>query len=385
MEEQYISSDFKLGILGGGQLGKMLTLAASNWDIKTVVLDPSKECSAAHTCNEFVLGDFNDFNTVYEFGKKVDLITIEIENVNVEALKKLKQEGKKVLPCPDKLEIIKDKGLQKEFYENNQLPTSKFQLFSSEADIVKAVENQEIQLPFVQKLRKEGYDGRGVKVVENTNDLKDLLKGASLIEEKVTLKKELSVIVARSSNGEVKSFPVVEMEFNPQANLVEYLICPASISETIEEKAEKLAIDVVKSLDFVGLLAVEMFLDENDEILINEIAPRPHNSGHHTIESVVTSQYEQHLRAILGLPLGSTALKIPSIMVNVLGEPGFEGKVKYQGLKECLATEGVKLHVYGKKVTKPFRKMGHITILDKDLDNARKKADYIKEHFKVIA
>lgn len=385
MEEQYISSDFKLGILGGGQLGKMLTLAASNWDVKTVVLDPSAECSAAHTCNEFIQGDFNDFDTVYEFGKKVDLITIEIENVNVEALKKLKQEGKKVLPCPDKLEIIKDKGLQKEFYAKNQLPTSKFQLFSSESDILKAVESKEIQLPFVQKLRKEGYDGRGVKVVETANDLNDLLKGASLIEEKVTLKKELSVIVARSSNGEIKSFPVVEMEFNPQANLVEYLICPASISETIEEKAEKLAIEVVKSLDFVGLLAVEMFLDENDDILINEIAPRTHNSGHHTIESVFTSQYEQQLRAILGLPLGSTALKIPSIMVNVLGEPGFEGKVKYQGLKECLATEGVKLHVYGKKVTKPFRKMGHITILDKDLDNARKKADYIKEHFKVIA
>lgn len=385
MEEQYISSDFKLGILGGGQLGKMLTLASSNWDLRTVVLDPSSECSAAHTCNEFIQGDFNDFDTVYEFGKKVDLITIEIENVNVEALKKLKQEGKKVLPCPNKLEIIKDKGLQKEFYLKNQLPTSKFKLFSSEGDILKAVESKEIQLPFVQKLRKEGYDGRGVKVVENTNDLNDLLKGASLIEEKVTLKKELSVIVARSSNGEVKSFPVVEMEFNPQANLVEYLICPASISEAIEEKAEKLAIEVVKSLDFVGLLAVEMFLDENDDILINEIAPRTHNSGHHTIESVFTSQYEQQLRAILGLPLGSTALKIPSIMVNVLGEPGFEGKVKYQGLKECMATEGVKLHVYGKKVTKPFRKMGHITILDKDLDNARKKADYIKEHFKVIA
>ncbi len=385
MEEQYISSDFKLGILGGGQLGKMLTLSASNWDVKTVVLDPSKECSAAHTCNEFIQGDFNDFDTVYEFGKKVDLITIEIENVNVEALKKLKQEGKKVLPCPDKLEIIKDKGIQKEFYENNQLPTSKFQLFSSENDIIKAVENKEIQLPFVQKLRKEGYDGRGVKVVETANDLNDLLKGASLVEEKVTLKKELSVIVARSSNGEVKSFPVVEMEFNPHANLVEYLICPASISEAIEKKAESLAIEVVNSLDFVGLLAVEMFLDENDDILINEIAPRTHNSGHHTIESVFTSQYEQQLRAILGLPLGSTALKIPSIMVNVLGEPGFEGKVKYKGLKECLATEGVKLHVYGKKVTKPFRKMGHITILDKDLNNARKKADYIKEHFKVIA
>lgn len=385
MEEQYISSDFKLGILGGGQLGKMLTLSASNWDVKTVVLDPSKECSAAHTCNEFIQGDFNDFDTVYEFGKKVDLITIEIENVNVEALKKLKQEGKKVLPCPDKLEIIKDKGLQKEFYENNQLPTSKFQLFSSENDIIKVVENKEIQLPFVQKLRKEGYDGRGVKVVETANDLNDLLKGASLVEEKVALKKELSVIVARSSTGEVKSFPVVEMEFNPQANLVEYLICPASISETIEKKAESLAIEVVNSLDFVGLLAVEMFLDENDDILINEIAPRTHNSGHHTIESVFTSQYEQQIRAILGLPLGSTALKIPSIMVNVLGEPGFEGKVKYQGLKECLATEGVKLHVYGKKITKPFRKMGHITILDKDLDNARKKAEYIKQNFKVIA
>ena len=385
MSKHIISSDFKLGILGGGQLGKMFIQSISNWDINTVVLDPSANCSSAAICTKFVQGDFNDFDTVYDFGKNLDLITIEIENVNVDALKKLQEEGKEIYPTPEILEIIKDKGLQKEFYSNNQLPTSTFKLFNSEQDIIDAVEKEEIKIPFVQKLRKEGYDGKGVKVISCKEDLKDLLHGKSLVEEKVKIKKELSVIVARSIKGEVSTFPLVEMEFNPEANLVEYLICPANVSTECVKQAEKLAIQVANAFNFVGILAVEMFLDENDEILINEIAPRPHNSGHHTIESVVTSQYEQHLRAILGLPLGSTDLIIPAIMVNVLGEPGYEGDVIYQGLNECLAIEGLKLHVYGKKVTKPFRKMGHITILDKDLASARKKAEYIKQNFKVIA
>ena len=383
--KQFITSDFKLGILGGGQLGKMLTLAASNWDVNTYVLDPSNACSAAQTCTHFKRGDFNDYNTVYEFGQKMDMITIEIENVNIEALKKLKEEGKEVYPNPDTLAIIKDKGLQKEFYLDKSLPSSDFLLFKNEAEIKKAVKEGKIQLPFVQKLRTEGYDGKGVKVVQTNEDLAHLLKGASVVEQKIAIDKELAVIVARSTQGEIKCFPIVEMEFSPEANLVEYLICPANVSKAIAEQADKLAVEVVAALDYEGILAVEMFLTKNGQLLINEVAPRPHNSGHHTIESILTSQYEQQLRAIFGFPLGSTSLKIPSIMMNVLGEPGYQGQVKYVGLNKCMAIDGIKLHIYGKKTTKPFRKMGHITILDKDLNSAKEKAKYIKQHLKVIA
>jgi 5-(carboxyamino)imidazole ribonucleotide synthase len=383
--EQLITSDFKLGILGGGQLGKMLTLAASNWDVNTYVLDPSRVCPSAQTCTKLVQGDYNSFSTVYNFGKDLDMITIEIENVNLEALRKLKEEGKKIYPCPEKLAIIKDKGLQKEFYKKNGFPTSKFQLFENETEIKDAVKSGLINYPFVQKLRKEGYDGRGVKIVNALNNLNELLTGKSVVEHKVDVYKELSVIVARSVKGEIKCFPLVEMEFNPKANLVEYLICPASVSDTIAVSAEKLATDVVEALDYEGILAVEMFLDKENNLLINEIAPRAHNSGHHTIESIFTSQYEQQLRAIFGFPLGSTTLKIPSIMINILGDPDYEGKVNYLGLTKCMAIDGVKLHIYGKKTTKPYRKMGHVTILDKDLNQAREKAKYIKENLKVIA
>jgi 5-(carboxyamino)imidazole ribonucleotide synthase len=383
--EQIISSDFKLGILGGGQLGKMLTLAASNWDVNTYVLDPSDSCPSAPTCTKLVVGDFNCFSTVYDFGKNLDMITIEIENVNLDALIKLKSEGKKVYPCPEKLAIIKDKGLQKEFYEKNGFPTSKFQLFESENEIKDLVKSGAMSLPFVQKLRKEGYDGKGVKIVKSQDDLNDLLVGKSLIEDKVEVYKELSVIVARSVNGEIKCFPLVEMEFNPTANLVEFLICPANVADSVEKKAEKLAIDLVEALEYEGILAVEMFLDKDDNILINEVAPRTHNSGHHTIESIFTSQYEQQLRAIFGFPLGSTELKIPSIMINVLGEPNYEGQVLYSGLMKCMEVDGAKFHIYGKKITKPYRKMGHITILDKDINKAREKAEFIKENLKVIA
>lgn len=382
---QAITSTFKLGILGGGQLGKMLTLAASNWDVNTYVLDPNNECSAATTCSKYVQGDFTSYEDVYNFGKEVDLITIEIENVNIDALKQLKAEGKNVYPDPQILEIIKDKGLQKTFYKEHNIPSSEFELFNDEQAIKDAVQKGDLTIPFVQKSRSEGYDGKGVKVVTTLDDLNELLPGPSLAEKKVQIKKELSVIVARNPSGDIKCFPIVEMEFNHEANLVEYLLCPAEVSNEIAEEAKELAIKLVKAMEFEGLLAVEMFLDTDGNILINEVAPRPHNSGHHTIESAFTSQYEQHLRAILDFPLGVTEAKIPSIMLNVLGEPGYEGEVKLSGLKECMSCEGVKLHMYGKKITKPFRKMGHITILDKDIEQAKKKANYIKENFKVIA
>lgn len=382
---QVITSTYKLGILGGGQLGKMLTLAASNWDVNTFVLDPNVECSAATTCSSYIQGDFTSYDDVYNFGKNMDLITIEIENVNIEALQKLKSEGKTVYPDPEILKIIKDKGLQKIFYKEHNIPSSAFELFDDAAAIKLAVEEGRLNIPFVQKSRSEGYDGKGVKVVSKTEDLNDLLPGPSLAEEKVKIDKELSVIVARNPSGDIKCFPIVEMEFNHQANLVEYLLCPAEVSTETAQNAEELAINLVKAMKFEGLLAVEMFLDTDGNILVNEVAPRPHNSGHHTIESAFTSQYEQHLRAILDFPLGATEAKIPSIMLNVLGEPGYEGDVKLAGLKECMSCEGVKLHMYGKKITKPFRKMGHITILDKDIEQAKQKAKYIKENFKVIA
>lgn len=377
----------KIGILGGGQLGKMLCTSAANWHIETLVLDPSLSCSASLVCNNFHAGDFNDYQTVYRFGQLADIITIEIENVNTEALIKLVEEGKTVHPNPFALQIIQDKGLQKDFYVKNNIKSSSYILFENTDQIKSQLSNpnSQITFPFVQKLRKAGYDGKGVSVINSPNDLHKLLDGPSVIEQKVEIKKELSVIATRDALGSVNCFTPVEMIFDHQANLVKYLLCPAQISEQVSKDAISLATKTIKAFDIIGVLAVEMFLDNNDELLINEVAPRPHNSGHHTIENAFTSQYEQQLRAILGLPLGSTGMIIPSVMVNILGEPDFSGPVKYQEIEKCIEIEGVKLHLYGKKETKPYRKMGHITILDNSLDNAKKKAEYIVKHLKVIA
>jgi len=382
--EQLVTSEFKLGIIAGGQLGKMLTLAASNWDIITYVLDPSKACPASNTCNEFVQGDFTCFDTVYEFGKNLDMITLEIERVNTEALSKLKSEGKKVYPDPDILRIIQDKGLQKEFYYRKGLLSSSFQLFKTKEAIIAAVDSGRLTFPFVQKARRDGYDGKGVHIVNEAKDLKHLLTADSVVENKVSITKEIAVIVCRSTTGEIKTFPAVEMEFNAKANLVEFLTCPAKLTVSQESEAKNLAISVIKNLDYEGILAVEMFLDKYDNVIINEIAPRPHNSGHHTIESAFTSQYEQHLRAIFGFPLGSTEIKLPAIMINILGEPGYEGLVKYDGLTSCMAIEGIKFHIYGKKTTRPFRKMGHATVLDHNIEKAKEKAKFIQQNLKVI-
>lgn len=381
--EQLVTSDFKLGIIAGGQLGKMLVLAASNWDIKTYILDNEDYCPASTCCTSFVKGNQLEYDDVISFGNKVDMITFEIENVNIEALKKLKAEGKKIFPDPDTLAIIQDKGLQKEFYQNNQIPSPQFFLFKNKAEIIEATETGAIQFPFVQKLRKGGYDGKGVAIIQSQNDFKNLLEGASLVENLIDIQTEISVIVARNHKGEIKCFPVVEMEFNEEANLVEKLICPSSLDEEIIRQSNEIATQIISSFNLCGLLAVEMFVDKNNAVWVNEIAPRPHNSGHHTIESVVTSQYEQLLRAIFNFPLGSTQLKMPSVMINLLGEPGYEGAVRYEGLTDCMGIEGVKIHLYGKKITKPYRKMGHVTVLATTVEEAKIKASIVKQKLKV--
>ncbi|MDP3180698.1 MAG: 5-(carboxyamino)imidazole ribonucleotide synthase, partial [Bacteroidota bacterium] len=369
--EQLVTSDFKLGIIAGGQLGKMLVLAASNWDIKTYILDTEDHCPASTCCTRFVKGNQLDYDDVISFGNKVDLITFEIENVNIEALKKLKSEGKKIFPDPDTLAIIQDKGLQKEFYQNHKIPAPQFFLIKNKAEIIAAAETSAISFPFVQKLRKGGYDGKGVAIIQSQSDFENLLEGASLVEKLVEIQTEISVIVARNHKGEIKCFPVVEMEFNEEANLVEKLICPSSLDEEIIRQANEIAMQIISSFNLCGLLAVEMFVDKNNAVWVNEIAPRPHNSGHHTIESIVTSQYEQLLRAIFNFPLGSTQLKMPSVMINLLGEPGYEGTVRYEGLTDCMGIEGVKIHLYGKKITKPYRKMGHVTVLATSIEEAK--------------
>lgn len=379
------NSTVKIGILGGGQLGRMLINAANLLNLTTYVLDPDDNCPAANICTKFVKGSFKNYDDVLAFGKLVDVITIEIESVNTEALIKLQEMGKKVYPEPSKINIIKDKGLQKQFYKNHQLPTSNFEIFSDKDELLKALESNKIKLPFVQKACRDGYDGRGVAVIKTTDDLNLLLDGESLVEELVDLEKELAVIVARNALGEVIAYPPVEMTFNPKANLVENLISPAQIDDKTAEKARKLALDVMNSFELTGVLAVEMFLDKSNNILINEVAPRPHNSGHHSIEGNFTSQYQQHLRAILGLPLGSTNITLNAVMINLLGEKDYSGTPILDGLEKCLALEGVNIHMYGKKETRPYRKMGHVTIIDSNLENAKQKADFVQQTLKIKA
>lgn len=383
--ERLVTSNLKLGIIAGGQLGKMLIQEASKWDISTFVLDPDENCPAAPIASAFIKGDYLDFNDVYNFGKQVDVLTYELENINTDALRKLKADGIKVEPSPDILEMIQDKGQQKKFYRENNIPTADYALFPYAEAIKEALQRGSLKYPFVQKLRKGGYDGRGVSVIRNEKDLDGLLDGPSVVEKLVRIRKEISVVVARNARGQVRCFPTVEMVFDKKANLVEKLICPSTVSPLLSAEAKSIAGGIIEKLDMSGLLAVEFFVDEEGQLLVNEMAPRPHNSGHHTIESVITSQFEQHLRAILNLPLGSTKLKMPSVMLNIVGAEGHEGNVVYEGLTESMAMEGVKIHLYGKKITKPYRKMGHVTILASELDDAILKADEIKRKIKVKA
>lgn len=383
--EKLVISDFKLGIIAGGQLGKMLVQAASSWDVKTYILDKDEHCPASSICTKFIQGDPLKFDDVYRFGKMVDMVTFEIENLNIEALKKLKSEGKSINPDPDILEIIKDKLLQKDFYKRNNIPTAVYKSFENKKLIIEEINSGSLKFPFVQKLRIGGYDGRGVAVIKSATDLNNILDGPSIVEDLIEIQKEISIIAAKNKSGEIKCFPTVEMEFNDKANLVELLICPALIKPEINQRAIELATKTISALDVNGLLAVEMFVDKNNYVWINEIAPRPHNSGHHTIESVITSQFEQLLRAIFNFPLGSTKLKLPAVMINLLGDPEEQGNVRYEGLTECMAINGVKIHLYGKKHTKPFRKMGHVTILDQTIEEAKIKADEVKHKLKVKA
>lgn len=381
----YFSSDFKLGILGGGQLGKMLLYNTRKFDIYTCILDNSNEAPSRMACNEFTKGDLMDFDTVYNFGKQVNVLTIEIENVNVAALEKLENEGVTVYPSSKTLRRIQNKATQKLFYQDHNLPTAPFSRFAYVSEIEDAIDNGGLNLPFVWKAAQFGYDGNGVKIVRSIADLKDLPKGECIAEQLIPFKNELAVIVARSANGEMKTYPVVEMEFHPEANQVEYVICPARISPEVAKKAQDIALKTSEAFNHVGLLAVELFQTEDDKILINEVAPRPHNSGHQTIEGSYTSQFEQHIRAILGLPLGKTDNKVASVMVNLVGAEGYTGQVHYKNIESIMAMDGVTPHIYGKKETRPFRKMGHVTIVDEDLNTARQIAEKVKNSIEVIS
>lgn len=381
----YFSSDFKLGILGGGQLGKMLLYDTRKFDIYTCVLDNSNEAPSRMACNEFTEGDLMDFDTVYNFGKQVNVLTIEIENVNVDALEKLENEGVKVYPSSKTLQRIQNKATQKLFYQDHNLPTAPFSRFAYVSEIEDAIDNGGLKLPFVWKAAQFGYDGNGVKIVRSLKDLTDLPKGECIAEQLVPFKNELAVIVARSATGETKTYPVVEMEFHPEANQVEYVICPARIPSEVAKKAQDIALKTSEAFNHVGLLAVELFQTEDDQILINEVAPRPHNSGHQTIEASYTSQFEQHIRAVLGLPLGKTANKAAAVMVNLVGAEDYEGPVKYKNIEVIMAMDGVTPHIYGKQETRPFRKMGHVTIINEDLNTARQIAEEVKNSIKVIS
>ena len=381
----YFSSDFTLGILGGGQLGKMLLAETRKFDITTKVLDPSPDAPCRIACNTFVQGNLTDFNTVYNFGKDVGVLTIEIENVNVEALEKLQTEGVKVYPSPQTIKNIQNKATQKQFYATHGIPTAPFQVFQNTESLKKAINEQQLSLPFVWKSARFGYDGNGVKIVRQLTDLNLLPNDQCIAESLVPFKKELAVIVARSAKGQVRTYPVVEMEFHPEANQVEYVLCPARIEEAVAQKARTIAIQVAQAFEVVGLLAVELFQTENDEILVNEVAPRPHNSGHYSIEAAYTNQFEQHLRAILNLPLGSTESKVAGVMVNLVGAEGYQGKVVYENIEQIMAMEGVTPHIYGKKETRPFRKMGHVTIVNPNINKARQIAEQVKNTIRVIA
>ena len=385
MDLQYFSSKHKLGILGGGQLGKMMLYNTRKFDINTSVMDPNNEAPSRLACNHFVQGDLMDFETVFNFGKKVDTLTIEIENVNVEALKALEKEGVKVYPDSNTLATIQNKAEQKRFYIKHQLPTAAFKAYNNKSTLEKAVLENVQSLPFVWKSARFGYDGNGVKIIRKHSDLDQLPNGECIAEDLIPFKNELAVIVARNPKGEIKSYPVVEMEFHPEANQVEYVLCPARIPESVAKKATDVALKTAAAFQHVGLLAVEMFLTQNDNILINEVAPRPHNSGHQTIEASQTSQFEQHLRAILNLPLGSTKNKACGVMVNLVGAEGHQGAVVYKNIEAIMALEGVTPHIYGKKMTRPFRKMGHVTIVNSSIEKARKIAQKVKESINVIS
>ncbi|MFM6934319.1 MAG: 5-(carboxyamino)imidazole ribonucleotide synthase [Flavobacteriales bacterium] len=380
MEAIWYGNKMKVGVLGGGQLGRMLIQEATNLNIQLHMMDSDPSAPCAHLAHSFTCGSITDYDVVYAFGKDKNLMTVEIENVSIEALEALEKEGVKIYPQPRVLRIIRDKGLQKQFYIDQAIPTAPFSFVENRDDLL-----TKASYPIVHKLRTGGYDGKGVNILTSVEDALTSFEAPSIIENKIPFQKELSVIVARNERGEMSTFPCVECEFNPEANLVEFLFSPADVDSTIERKAEEIAKDVIQKLDMVGLLAVEFFLTNDGSLLVNEIAPRPHNSGHHTIEICHTSQFAQHLRAILNLPLGDTSLIQCGSMINLVGEKGFEGPAIYDGLTEILAIPGVYPHIYGKEITKSFRKMGHVTITGKDLNEVREKTKTVQGLIRVIA
>jgi len=376
MAKDIFSTKYTLGILGGGQLGKMMLYSTRQFDIKTKVLDPSPEAPAQFGANEFLIGSLQDYDTVMSFAKDCDALCIEIEAVNVEALKALREQGKKVHPNPDSLELIQDKTKQKQFYAAHNIPTSRFEMIAGRKELESA--RGRWPIPFVWKAATGGYDGFGVVVCRSEEDVQNIPDAAGMLEAFVDFELEVSVIVARNESGEVKTFPVADQEFHPTANQVEYVLCPSVLPKEIQEKAKEIAVKTAEAYDICGLLAVELFITRTGEILVNEVAPRPHNSGHHTIEACYTSQFEQYVRAVLDLPLGSTELKAAGVMANLVGSDGYSGDVVYQGYNELLGEPGVNIHIYGKAQTRPFRKMGHVTVVAKDRDEARERAEWAK-------
>ena len=379
----YFSSDFKLGILGGGQLGKMLLQVTSRLSIKTNILDPSKDSPCKNLCNEFEIGNLMDFDSVYQFGKKCDLVTFEIEHVNIEALEKLESEGTKVYPSSKTLKIIQNKNLQKQFFIDNNIPTSDFYYFKSPKDFKNSFHKNQISFPCVWKKTKFGYDGYGVEIIKSIKQIDNLPNEEFIIEEFIPFEKELATTIVRNNSGDIQIFPLVQMDFNKESNQVEYVVCPAQVNREIKDLANALAMKVSKSFKHVGLLAIEMFLTKDNKILINEVAPRPHNSAHYSIEACENSQFQQHINSILDLKLGSCKSNNNAIMVNLVGEKGYSGPVIYQGIEKAMEQSNVSVHIYGKSNTKPNRKMGHVTVTDENLKNGLKKAKSIKNLIKV--
>ncbi|MCY4562137.1 MAG: 5-(carboxyamino)imidazole ribonucleotide synthase [Flavobacteriaceae bacterium] len=373
----------KIGILGGGQLGKMLIDQANKWSVPLSVMDFDSNAVCKNHCTDFKVGDLMDYKTVIDFGSKLSIVTIEIEKVNVDALKFLEKNKVKVYPQSKVLEIVQNKVKQKEFYKNNGIATSDFQSFKTKSDLIRSIIQNETKLPFIWKASRFGYDGYGVKKINKISELEPLDNGECLAEEYIDIVKELSVIICRNHSGETSCFPVVEMIFNPKSNQVEYILCPPRISEKIKSEATDLAKKVSESFQHIGLLAVELFLDRKQRLLVNEVAPRPHNSGHWSIEGAYSSQYQQLLRALLNLPLGKPDIISPSVMVNLVGSKKKSGPVIYKNLEKIFQINGAFLHLYGKPISRPNRKMGHITLLDKDLENAYQNAQYLKQTIEI--
>lgn len=368
----------KIGILGGGQLGRMFIQNALNYDEQWFVLDPNSDCSCAgisHLTN----GNFNHYDDVLAFGQDKDVVSIEIEHVNVDALFELEKQGKKIIPNAAAIKTIQQKILQKEFYKKHNIPSPDFEVFDGTSDEIK------IDFPFVQKLNTGGYDGKGVQIIKNSDDLKNLWVEDSVLENLVDINKELSVIIAKNENGETKTFPVTEMVADEKLNLLDFNICPANISQDIKNQIDEIAQKFIKAIDSAGFFAIELFLDKRGKVWVNETAPRLHNSGHQTQEGNANSQFEQFYRVLKNLPLADTDNLGFSGMLNLVGEEGYQGNVTYKGLEDVLELPKTYVHLYGKKETKPGRKMGHINVLANSREELLEKLNHVKTLVKVIA